>query len=105
MTSEQPPPPPHRSDHLHLLEGTLLHRSQKSNIYKKNIRMYTIFDMSGSAGASLEVGGIGSLQCYRFVNLKSKKEGDLAYSSTRFGNKGGDSNDTMIGSGVKRRED
>ena len=75
------------------LEGTLLHTTsrskytttaitataatQTSNNNKstsiKNalgtitIRMYTIFDMSGSAGANLEIGGLGSLKCYRFI--------------------------------------
>ena len=62
-------------------------------MFQKNMRMYTIFDMSGSAGASLEVGGVGSLQCYRFVdwnNTKNKKkESDVAYTSTKFSN-GGD---------------
>lgn len=39
--------------------------------------------MSGAAGASLEVGGIGSLKCYRFPSL-SKKDAAAAYSSTKF---------------------
>lgn len=42
--------------------------------------------MSGAqAGASLQVGGIGSLQCYRFVELKkNRKEGDRLYTSSKF---------------------
>ena len=41
--------------------------------------------MSGEAGASLEVGGMGSLKCYRFTgDNMTKKEADAAYSSTKF---------------------
>ena len=43
--------------------------------------------MSGAAGASLEVGGIGGLKCYRFTGL-SKRETATAYSSTRYINSG-----------------
>jgi hypothetical protein len=64
------------------LEGTLLHRCQDTtnssnkrigmnmlnNTKKRNMKLYTIFDMSGiSGGANLNVGGMGSLKCYRFV--------------------------------------
>jgi len=95
---QQHPPPqqpqPQRSSSNCILEGTLLHRNPNSSNYlnKKNIRMYTIFDMSGSAGASLEVGGIGSLRCYRFVDFgsggkKKSESSDLAYTSTKFTNK------------------
>ncbi len=46
-----------------MLEGTLIYRmdrSAKSSVLKKNTRLYTVFDMSGAAGGSMEVGGIGS---------------------------------------------
>jgi hypothetical protein len=69
------------------LEGTLLHTTSRSKytttttataatdkstsiknaVGTVTIRMYTIFDMSGSAGANLEIGGLGSLKCYRFI--------------------------------------
>jgi len=71
------------------LEGTLLYnrgRSQptlfKTKILKQTMRMYTTFDMSDRVGADF-----GSLKCYRFVRL-SKKESNLAYSSTRLLKKG-----------------
>ena len=41
---------------------------------------YCVFDMSGEAGGSLEVGGMGSLKCYQFKGL-TKKEALIAYSS------------------------
>eukprot|EP00578_Thalassiosira_sp_NH16_P004309 CAMPEP_0181131356 /NCGR_PEP_ID=MMETSP1071-20121207/30380_1 /TAXON_ID=35127 /ORGANISM="Thalassiosira sp., Strain NH16" /LENGTH=1366 /DNA_ID=CAMNT_0023217541 /DNA_START=198 /DNA_END=4297 /DNA_ORIENTATION=- len=65
-----------------ILEGTLIHR--KGGRLKKNMRMYTVFDMSGAAGASLEVGGMGSLKCYRFTDVLTKKDAESAYSSTKF---------------------
>ena len=40
---------------------------------------YCVFDMSGEAGGSLEVGGMGSLKCYQFKGL-TKKEASLAYA-------------------------
>ena len=39
--------------------------------------------MSGGAGGSLEVGGIGSLKCYQYIGLTKKVEA-IAYSSTKF---------------------
>ena len=66
---------------------------------KKNMRMYTVFDMSGSAGASLEVGGIGSLKCYRFVTGKNKRLEEGVYSSTRFKSVDDGNNNYSCGSG------
>ena len=48
---------------------------------------YCVFDTSGEAGGSLEVGGIGSLKFYRYFGL-SKKEESVAYSSTKFSSEG-----------------
>lgn len=77
---------PSNSSNNGRLEGTLLHTTSRSKytttattaatdkstsiknaVGTVTIRMYTIFDMSGSAGANLEIGGLGSLKCYRFI--------------------------------------